>query len=112
MLEIGREHADGAEHAGERRHHHAADAQIAGHVGRVDAAVAADGDQRQVARVAAPLDGDGADGARHGGIGNGADAVRGVLEREAEGPGHVRQDRLLAQAPVDGEPAARQRAWD
>ena len=110
MLEVGGQHADRAEHARQRRHHHAADAEIARHVERVDAAVAADGDQRQVARVAPALHRHGADRARHGRVGDGADAVRRILQRQAERLGHVRQDRPLAQAPVDGQPAAGQRA--
>ena len=110
VLEVGGQHADRAEHAGERRHHDAADAEIARHVESVDAAVAADGDQREVARVAAALDRDGADRTRHGGVRHRADAVRGLLQRQAERLAHVRLDRLLAEPAIDGEAAAGQRA--
>ena len=64
----------------------------------VDAAVAADGDQRQIARIAAALDRDRADRARHGGVGDRADAVRRILDARCRaGSRDVRRDRLLAQ---------------
>ncbi len=81
MLDIAGEHADGAEDPRQRRHDHAPDAEFAREVGGVHAAIAAEGHQRQIARIAAALDRDGADSARHGGIGDGANAVRCLLGR-------------------------------
>ena len=79
MREVGRQTADGAEHAGQRRHDDAADTELARHIERMDAAVAAHGDHGEIARIETAFDAHGADGARHCGVGDGADAVRGVL---------------------------------
>ncbi len=53
-------------------------------VERMDAAVAAERHQREIARIATALHGDGADGARHVDVRHGADAVRGVVDIEPE----------------------------
>ena len=73
-----------AEHAGQRRDDDPGDAELAGEVERMDAAIAAERHQREIARIAAALDGDGADGTRHVDVGHGADAVRGIGDIEPE----------------------------
>src|SRR5689334_3016911 len=72
MLELGCQHADRAEYTGQRRHDDASNAKVAGEVGGMNAAVAAKGNQCQVARIAAALDRHGANGPGHRRIGDGA----------------------------------------
>ena len=60
-----------------------ADAEAGGHLGGEQRAVAAERDDRELARVAAALDGHRADGARHPRAAEQEDAVRRVVERRA-----------------------------
>ena len=56
------------------------DAELPGDVDGVNAAIAADRDDGEIARVETALDADGADRARHRHVGDGPYAVRGVFQ--------------------------------
>ena len=84
---------------GMARHQHARDADLVGQGQRVHGAGAAEGDQREVARVVAALDGDLADGGGHAGHGDAHDAL---------GQRVHRHDRAHARGQIgDGVPRAR-----
>ena len=57
-------------------------AELPRQIGRMHAAIASERHQREIARIAAAFDGDRADRARHRGIGDRADAMGGVLQRQ------------------------------
>ena len=66
--DVAGENAQGGECAGKRRDDDVRDAESFGESAGVEASGAAEGDQREVARVASALDGDDADGFFHGGV--------------------------------------------
>ena len=92
------EQAGGAEQAGERRHDDGADAELLGQPGGVHRPGAAVGDQRELARVAALLGGDGSQRAHHAG-------VRDPVNRRAPPRGR----RARAARPRGGAPPPRAR---
>src|SRR5262249_57315645 len=55
MLDLGLEEAEGAPHAGGRRHEHGADLERPRHLRREERAVAAEGDEGEFLRVASAL---------------------------------------------------------
>ena len=73
------------------------------HLGREQRPVAAERDEAELARVAAALDGHGADRARHPGAAQQVDAVGGVLERQAE----RRRDLVASTARRASSPSSR-----
>ncbi len=95
----------GAEHARHRRHQNPRDAELAGQLDREHRAVAAERHQGHVARIAAALDRDGADRARHRDGRDLADAVGRVDRRN---PRAVRRhDAGSRPRCAPGRPAAR-----
>ena len=94
MLDIGVEQAERREQPGRRRHHDALDAERRRHAGREQRAVAAEGEQRELARIAPALGRHRLDGADHVRGGDQVRAVGGALERHAERLGD-----LLARTP-------------
>ncbi len=69
---------------GIRRHDHLGDAERLGDLGRLHRAAAAEGDERELARVVALLDRARADRARHVGVRDRDDPLRGLEQAEAE----------------------------
>ena len=75
------EHPSRGEHAGDRTDQDAADAEEPRDIDRMQRPAAAEGHQREVARILAALDRHRADRARHVDVGDLTDAVRRVLHR-------------------------------
>jgi hypothetical protein len=86
-LEVCREQPVGAEDAGRRRDHDAGNAQQFGECRTVQRPRAAEGHQRELARIVAALDRDDTHRADHVVVDNGEDAPRRILQRQAERPG-------------------------
>ena len=91
VAEVGDEVADGAEQAGRRRHEHRERPHQLGDGVRVERAGAAVGDEREVARVVAALDGDEPQRARHVLVHDREDPLGRLLDR---GEAHRVGDRL------------------
>ena len=108
VLDVGVEQAEGREQAGRRRHDDAAHAELLRHRAGEHRAVAAEGAERVVARVAAALARDRADRPDHVGAGDLVGAVGGVLERQAERPGDPLGDRRARALGVEFQIAADQ----
>ena len=100
VLDGAGQHAHGGEDAGRRRKEHPRDAERARQVAGMHRPRAAEGEEREVARVEAALHGHRADGAHHVGVGHLAHAQRRRLDREAE---------RAASAALDRAPARRRR---
>ena len=108
MLDAAGQHAHRREHAGRRREHHARNAERPCQVAGMHRPRAAEGEQRQFARIEAALDGDGADGANHIGVGDLADAIGRGLDGEAERGAERLADRSPRRLDVELQGAARQ----
>ena len=78
------QHAPGGEGAGVHRHDHLADLQLLGQGSRLCRACAAEGDEGEVPRVDAALDGNGPDRVRHLGVHDVHHALRHGLGRQPE----------------------------
>ena len=83
---VAGENAERGERAGKRGNDDVRDAEGVGEGAGVQASGAAEGDQREVARVAAALDGDDANGFLHGGVDHADDPGGKFFEREAGCP--------------------------
>ena len=108
---IGEQHADGREIARLGRHDHGADFELAGERRGVERPAAAEGEQREVARVVAALDGDLADRAGHRHRGDCEHPLRRRLDRpvsHADRAGHAFPDRRGSGVAVELEPAAQE----
>ena len=107
LLGIRIEQAQGAEHAGHRRHEHPADLQRAGDLHAEHGSVAAEGREHEVPRVPPAVRGDRLHGPGHGGAGEGEHPVRGFRQGAVQRPGHLlfedgkRLRRVQGQAPAD-----------
>ena len=82
--DVGDEHAIGAEHAGDGRDEDAANAQVIGQVAGMQRAGAAEGEQGEAPRVITALDGDAAQSAFHGGVGDAHHAQGGFFGAEMQ----------------------------
>ena len=108
LLDVGEQQAVSAEHAGIGRHDDGGHLQQVGDRRRHDRAVAAEGEQGEIPRVAAAVGRDRLDGAHHGAAGDLQDAVGGVQHVPAQHGGDPLGDRLRGSPGVDGEAAADQ----
>ena len=94
VLDIGFEQANRAEHARGERDQDAADLEGPGHLGGEQWAVSAEGDYREVARIAAAFDCNRTHGAGNPGAANQIDTVRRLIDRKPQRPGDLLGDRL------------------
>ena len=108
MLDVGEKQARGAEHARRRRDQHAAHFELARNADGDHGSVATEGDQRKVAWVAAAIGRHRLHRAGHGRDGDRVDAVRRLMDIEAEGLRHFALDDVAGKASVDGQLAADQ----
>ena len=104
VAEIGREHAPRREHGGDPRHDDAVDLEHARDLGDVEPRRAAEGQEREAARVGAAAHRHEADALGHVGVDHALDAFRGGHGRRAEplrhrGDGFLRRLRVEARAP-------------
>ena len=106
VLDVGVEQAEGREQAGRRRHDDARHAERRRHAAGEQRAVAAEGEQREVARVAAALGRDRLDGADHVGGGDQMRAVGRVLQRHAQRAGDRALEHAARLVGVERERAA------
>ena len=97
--QVGHHHAPGGEHRGIGRHHNLGDAQLLRERHRVHRAAAAEGDEREVARVEAAVDGDQLERVDHVVVGDAHDAPRCLVGVRAEPRAH-RLDRPLHRVHV------------
>ena len=97
MLQVGREQAKGGKEAGRTRDNNAGDLELARNPRGMHGAAAAEGEQRELAWIAATLAGDGFDRADHARVGQLVDAVRRIVERQPE-----RRGDLLGHHPLCG----------
>ena len=84
MLHVDQQAAQRRGDAGIGRHDHCRNRQFPGDRGAVQRAGAAEGDQREIARIIAAADRDQPHRIRHVGVGDADDRVRGRLARQAE----------------------------
>ena len=84
MLDVGIEQSERRKEPRRRRHDDAADPERFGHAAGEQGAIAAEREDRELAGIAAPLGGDGLDGADHVRRGDQMSAVSRVLEREPQ----------------------------
>ena len=106
-LQIGEQEPDGAEHARTERHDDFLDLQRAREIDRMNAAIAAECNHREGARVAAAIGGDRLHGAHHVGIGDEMNAVGGFQHVAAERTRDFALDGAPRQLRVDRHAAAR-----
>ena len=92
VADVGGEDPQGGVATRDRGDDHPPQRQFLGDVHPVGGAGAAEGDQGEVAGVAAPLDGDGPQGVHHVGVDQPHHPHRRLGHREAQGPGHVSLD--------------------
>src|SRR5260370_23322516 len=88
-MDIGIGLAEGGEQAGGGRHDDPAQAQRTRHAAGEEWAVAAEGEEREFARIAATLGRYRLDGADHVRGGDQMGAIRGLFDRHAERPGDL-----------------------
>ena len=108
VAEVGDEIADGAEQARRRRHEDGERPHQLGDGVRVERPGAAVGDEREVARVVAALDGDEAQRARHVLVHDREDSLRGLLDRREAHRVGDRLDRGARRLDVERHLAAEQ----
>src|SRR5215472_11876962 len=84
VLHLGLEETEGAPHAGSGGHEDGGDLERPRHLRGEERAVAAEGDEGELLRIAAALDGDGAHRPRHPRASQEVDAVGGLVEFEVE----------------------------
>ena len=106
VLDVGVEQAEGGEEARRRRHDHAADAERRRHAAGEQGAVAAEGEERELPRVAAALGRDRLDGADHVGGGDLVRAIGGGLQAHAQGFGYGRGKHRARLVGIESEGAA------
>ena len=92
VAHLGAEQTERRQHTGMARDHHRAHAQQPGQLGAVQRPRAAERDQRQLARVVAPLHRDQPDGADHVVVHDVEDAAGRGLERQPEWTRHALLD--------------------
>ena len=109
LLDIRAQQAERAEHAGRARDHHAPDAERLGDLGRHHRPVAAEGDEREVARVAAAIGRDRLHGARHRGDRERQHAARRARQVEAQRARDLSCKRGAAGIGLERKAAAGQR---
>ena len=110
--DVGVEQPPGGEHARVGRDHDAGDVEQLRQPAGVQRPRAAEGHEREAARVVAATHGDRADAARHRVVDDLDDAGGGLVHREAERAGHPRLDGRARGADVEGKLAAEQRRRD
>ncbi len=110
LVHVGDQHAEGAEGAGIARNEDAADAELADDAAGDGRPHAAERHQRELARIVAALDGDGAH--RHGDVGgeHGEDAPGRLDRRQPERLRHARRDGLVRLGARNRHGAFEQRA--
>ena len=106
VAQVAGQQADRRGDAGMRRHDHLGDAQHVGHLGAVQRAGAAEGDQREVARVDALLDGARADGVGHVGVDQRDHALRRLALGDARARAASSPITRRAATSVERHPAA------
>ena len=109
VLDLGVEQAEGREEPGRGRHDDARHLQRPGHPGGEERPVAAEGEERVLARVAAALARDRADRAHHVRRGDQVSAVGRLGERQAERHGDPLLEDLVGARRVELHRAAGQR---
>ena len=115
VAEVGDEVAERAQQPGRRRHDHREGAHQLGDRVRVQRPRAAEGDERELARVVPALDGDDPQGARHVLVDDLQDALRRLVDRQADGLRHLRDGgarRLRVERHLAADQARRQVADD
>ena len=108
VAHLGAEQAERRQHAGMARDDDRAHAEQRGEVGAVQRAGAAEGHQREVARVVAALDRHQPERADHVVVHDVEDALRRRLQREPERPGHPLLDGPPRPIDVERDLAAEQ----
>ena len=106
MLDVGVKQAERREQPGRGRHHDALDAEHRRHAGREQRAVAAEGEQGELARIAPALGRHRLDGADHVRGGDQVRAVGGAFERHAERPGDLLLERRARLPGIELQRAA------
>ena len=106
VLDVGGEQPEGREVAGMPRHQHAQEPDLVGQRQRVHRAGAAVGDQGEVPRIVAALDGDFADGGGHADHRDPDDPLGERLNRHVAEAGGERAYRLARAGQVDRDGAA------
>ena len=113
LRHVGQQHAERREHAGVARRDHRGDVERVGDLAGVHAAGAAEGEQRELARIESALHGHDANGALHVGVGDAHDAFRQRRLRHAEPRREllgVRARARLVERHAPAEEIARRRA--
>jgi hypothetical protein len=105
VLHLRLEQAERAPHAGRRGHEHGRDLERARHLRGEERAIAAEGDERELLRVAPALDAHRAHGARHPGAAEEIHAVRGFEEPDVEARGNLFGERAPARVGIEAQPA-------
>src|SRR5215469_3592684 len=107
VLHLGLEETEGAPHAGSGGHEDGGDLERPRHLRGEERAVAAEGDEGELLRIAAALDGDGAHRPRHPRASQEIDAVGGLMEVEVETLRDLLGHRAPSALGVEGESAGK-----